>query len=73
MIMKNSTKKAFPVVNGTVWDTGMDLRDYTALKFANGYVGGSLDVIGHGMNFDMKRLVELSFEFADEFLKQREL
>ena len=54
-------------------EEGMVLRDNAALKFANGYISGSLDVIGHGMNFDMKNIVKLSFEFADEFLKQREL
>lgn len=71
---KPSNPNAFPLVTerGDVCD-GMTLRDYAALKFINGYVSGSLDVIGHGMNFDMKNLAGLSLEFADEFLKQREL
>jgi len=72
-IKKPNNPFAFACITESYGQEGMTLRDYSALKFINGYVSGSLDVIGHGMNFDMNHLVRLSFEFADEFLKQREL
>ena len=61
-------EKAFPVTTDTVWQEGMDLRDYFAIQYVNGTISN--------FNFDscmtFDEIAKYSYEMADAMMKARE-
>lgn len=61
-----SNIKAFPSPQFAN-QNGMDLRDYFAINFANGYVSNQVIT----RSTDLENAAKLSYEFADEMMKVR--